>query len=197
MNWNKLNYLTTEPLCSPQFLLFLTTLILKNMCVVLVADSEGKLSSPRGSQLVHMTLMMHSWVVPSQMFAQKLLTLYPQLSLSAIHWSLWSTAPNHMSMFINQIRKQAWLCFALLVYKADLKYILYIPAGVWCNVVPYLHSVFRSLTLSPTHKDCPSDKRDLRRTQICHFIRWVGTPGTWVSCMTDCDKNWLYCSICG
>ncbi|XP_056296512.1 RAS guanyl-releasing protein 4 isoform X2 [Pseudoliparis swirei] len=39
-------------------------------------DSEGKLSSPRGTQLVHMTLMMHSWVVPSQMFAQKLLGLY-------------------------------------------------------------------------------------------------------------------------
>uniref|UniRef100_A0A8D0DES1 RAS guanyl releasing protein 4 n=1 Tax=Sander lucioperca TaxID=283035 RepID=A0A8D0DES1_SANLU len=36
---------------------------------------------PRGSQLVHMTLMMHSWVVPSQMFAQKLLTLYPPLGL--------------------------------------------------------------------------------------------------------------------
>ncbi|XP_019128504.1 RAS guanyl-releasing protein 4 isoform X1 [Larimichthys crocea] len=63
-------------------------------------DSEGKLSSPRGSQLVHMTLMMHSWVVPSQMFAQKLLTLY---------------------------------------------------------------------------KDCPSDKRGLRRAQICHLIRqWIG-----------------------
>ncbi|XP_074496334.1 RAS guanyl-releasing protein 4 isoform X1 [Sebastes fasciatus] len=62
-------------------------------------DSEGKLSSPRGSQLVHMTLMMHSWVVPSQMFAQKLLTLY---------------------------------------------------------------------------KDCPSDKRGLRRTQVCHLIRqWI------------------------
>ncbi|XP_076592086.1 RAS guanyl-releasing protein 4 isoform X2 [Chaetodon auriga] len=62
-------------------------------------DSEGKLSSPRGSQLVHMTLMMHSWVVPSQMFAQKLLALY---------------------------------------------------------------------------KDCPSDKRGLRRTQICHLIRqWI------------------------
>ncbi|XP_044058712.1 RAS guanyl-releasing protein 4 isoform X1 [Siniperca chuatsi] len=62
-------------------------------------DSEGKLSSPRGSQLVHMTLMMHSWVVPSQMFAQKLLTLY---------------------------------------------------------------------------KDCPLDKRGLRRTQICHLIRqWM------------------------
>ncbi|KAM7412674.1 hypothetical protein PAMA_020177 [Pampus argenteus] len=62
-------------------------------------DSDGKLSSPRGSQLVHMTLMMHSWVVPSQTFAQKLLTLY---------------------------------------------------------------------------KDCPSDKRGLRRTQICHLVRqWI------------------------
>ncbi|XP_074535141.1 RAS guanyl-releasing protein 4 isoform X1 [Halichoeres trimaculatus] len=39
-------------------------------------DSEGKLSSQRGTQLVHMTLMMHSWVVPSQMFAQKLLSIY-------------------------------------------------------------------------------------------------------------------------
>ncbi|XP_061103627.1 RAS guanyl-releasing protein 4-like [Conger conger] len=37
-------------------------------------DSEGKLS--RGTQLVHMTLMMHSWVVPSHAFAQKLLSLY-------------------------------------------------------------------------------------------------------------------------
>ncbi|XP_055081750.1 RAS guanyl-releasing protein 4 isoform X2 [Periophthalmus magnuspinnatus] len=40
-------------------------------------DSEGKISSPRGSQLVQMVLMMHMWVVPSQTFAQKLLTLYP------------------------------------------------------------------------------------------------------------------------
>ncbi|XP_024910951.1 RAS guanyl-releasing protein 4 isoform X2 [Cynoglossus semilaevis] len=39
-------------------------------------DSEGKLISLRGSQLVNMMLMMHSWVVPSQTFAQKLLTLY-------------------------------------------------------------------------------------------------------------------------
>ncbi|KAM3616184.1 uncharacterized protein V6R79_013764 [Siganus canaliculatus] len=44
-------------------------------------DSEGKLPSPRGSQLVHMTLMMHSWVVPSQMFAQKLLSLYKDCPL--------------------------------------------------------------------------------------------------------------------
>lgn len=39
-------------------------------------DVEGKTPSPRGSQLVRMTLMMHSWVVPSQTFAQKLLALY-------------------------------------------------------------------------------------------------------------------------
>ncbi|XP_049581278.1 RAS guanyl-releasing protein 4 isoform X1 [Syngnathus scovelli] len=39
-------------------------------------DSEGKLCSQRGSHLVHMTLMMHSWVVSSQTFAQKLLALY-------------------------------------------------------------------------------------------------------------------------
>ncbi|MED6256946.1 hypothetical protein ATANTOWER_002797 [Ataeniobius toweri] len=67
-------------------------------------DSEGKTSSPRGSQLVHMTLMMHSWVVPSQMFVQKLLTLYPLSCCS----------------------------------------------------------------------DCPSDKRGLRRVQICHLVRqWI------------------------
>ncbi|XP_054650080.1 RAS guanyl-releasing protein 4 isoform X1 [Dunckerocampus dactyliophorus] len=45
-------------------------------CLNCFADSEGKLCSPRGSQTVHMTLMMHSWVVPSQTFAQKLLALY-------------------------------------------------------------------------------------------------------------------------
>ncbi|XP_056904890.1 RAS guanyl-releasing protein 4 isoform X2 [Takifugu flavidus] len=62
-------------------------------------DSEGRFSSPKGAHLVHMALMMHSWVVPSQMFAQKLLTFY---------------------------------------------------------------------------KDCPSDKRDLRQTQIRHIIRqWI------------------------
>ncbi|XP_008424743.1 RAS guanyl-releasing protein 4 isoform X2 [Poecilia reticulata] len=62
-------------------------------------DSEGKMPSSRGSQLVHMTLMMHSWVVPSQMFVQKLLTFY---------------------------------------------------------------------------KDCPIDKRGLRRAQICHLVRqWI------------------------
>ncbi|XP_050990745.1 RAS guanyl-releasing protein 4 isoform X4 [Labeo rohita] len=37
-------------------------------------DSDGKLI--RGTQLVHMTLMMHNWVVPSHIFAQKLLSLY-------------------------------------------------------------------------------------------------------------------------
>ncbi|XP_016431408.1 RAS guanyl-releasing protein 1-like isoform X3 [Sinocyclocheilus rhinocerous] len=37
-------------------------------------DSDGKLI--RGTQLVHMTLMMHNWVVPSRIFAQKLLSLY-------------------------------------------------------------------------------------------------------------------------
>ncbi|AWO98608.1 putative RAS guanyl-releasing protein 1-like [Scophthalmus maximus] len=69
-------------------------------------DSDGKLSSPRGSQLVHVTLMMHSWVVPSQTFAQKLLTLYPPLWLDS--------------------------------------------------------------------KDCPSDRRGLRRPQVCHLVRqWI------------------------
>ncbi|XP_030621080.1 RAS guanyl-releasing protein 4 [Chanos chanos] len=37
-------------------------------------DMEGKLT--RGSQLVHMTLMMHNWVVSSHTFAHKLLSLY-------------------------------------------------------------------------------------------------------------------------
>lgn len=102
---------------------------------VFVADSEGKLSSPRGSQLVHMTLMMHSWVVPSQMFAQKLLTLYPSLSLGAVLRSHRCTATTHMSLFVNQIRKQAWLCFALLVSKADLKYIsLPVFSALFCTV---------------------------------------------------------------
>lgn len=42
-------------------------------------DSEGKLI--RGAPLVRMTLMMHNWVVPSQTFAQKLLTLYKDCPL--------------------------------------------------------------------------------------------------------------------
>ncbi|XP_062408636.1 RAS guanyl-releasing protein 4 isoform X1 [Sardina pilchardus] len=37
-------------------------------------DADGKLS--RGTNFVHMTLMMHSWVVPSTIFANKLLSLY-------------------------------------------------------------------------------------------------------------------------
>uniref|UniRef100_A0A9J8D3Y8 RAS guanyl releasing protein 4 n=2 Tax=Cyprinus carpio TaxID=7962 RepID=A0A9J8D3Y8_CYPCA len=37
-------------------------------------DSDGKLT--RGTQLVHMTLMMHNWVVPSHIFVQKLLSLF-------------------------------------------------------------------------------------------------------------------------
>ncbi|KAM9732792.1 LOW QUALITY PROTEIN: RAS guanyl-releasing protein 4 [Menidia menidia] len=62
-------------------------------------NPEGNISNPKGSQLVHMTLMMHSWVVSSQTFAQRLLTLY---------------------------------------------------------------------------KDCPADRREPRRTQICSFIRqWI------------------------
>lgn len=62
-------------------------------------DSEGKFCNSRGSQLVQMVLMMHVWVVPSQTFAQKLLSQY---------------------------------------------------------------------------KDCPSEKRGLRRSQICHLVRrWI------------------------
>uniref|UniRef100_A0A8C6SFR7 RAS guanyl releasing protein 4 n=1 Tax=Neogobius melanostomus TaxID=47308 RepID=A0A8C6SFR7_9GOBI len=76
-------------------------------------DSDGKLSSPRGSQLVQMVLMMHVWVVPSK----------------------------HL--------------------KADLKNILLL-----CCTGP--------LTLAPTYKDCPSEKRGLRRSQICHLVRrWI------------------------
>lgn len=85
--------------------------------IFLSADSEGKLSSPKGSQLVHMALMMHSWVVPSQMFAQKLLTLYPQLSHSLIVRSLCSFAWSHMTRFFNLLRKQAWHCFTLNMLK--------------------------------------------------------------------------------
>lgn len=59
------------------FLFFFSILFL--FFFLFFADLEGRLSSPRGSQLVHMTLMMHIWVVPSQTFAQKLLTLYPSL----------------------------------------------------------------------------------------------------------------------
>uniref|UniRef100_A0A667XYK9 RAS guanyl releasing protein 4 n=1 Tax=Myripristis murdjan TaxID=586833 RepID=A0A667XYK9_9TELE len=63
---------------------------------------EGKLTSPRGSQLVHMTLMMHSWVVPSQTFAQKLLSLYPPL-------------PKHVSCFM--VRQ--WISQFPMVFEAD------------------------------------------------------------------------------
>lgn len=56
---------------------------------------------------------------------------------------------------------------------------VYIPT-VWYN----LHSVFRSLTIILTYKDCPSDKRGLRRTQIRHLARWVRTLETveWWKC---------------
>lgn len=94
------------------------TVFMRMIFLSAFADSEGKLSSPKGSQLIHMTLMMHSWVVPSQMFAQKLLTLYPQLSHSVIVWSLWSFACSHMTRFFNLLRKQTWHCFTLV--EADL-----------------------------------------------------------------------------
>ncbi|KAG5269007.1 hypothetical protein AALO_G00197260 [Alosa alosa] len=45
-------------------------------------DGDGKLS--RGTNFVHMTLMMHSWVVPSTTFANKLLSLYPPLAHNAL-----------------------------------------------------------------------------------------------------------------
>uniref|UniRef100_A0AAQ4PDY1 RAS guanyl releasing protein 4 n=1 Tax=Gasterosteus aculeatus aculeatus TaxID=481459 RepID=A0AAQ4PDY1_GASAC len=81
MNW-------TDPLglsrqCLLLLLLFVFLPASSCAAVLLVADSEGKLFTPKGTRLVQMTLMMHSWVVPSQMFAQKLLALYPPLSLSS------------------------------------------------------------------------------------------------------------------
>uniref|UniRef100_A0A669DVQ2 RAS guanyl releasing protein 4 n=1 Tax=Oreochromis niloticus TaxID=8128 RepID=A0A669DVQ2_ORENI len=54
---------------------------------------------PRGTQLVHMTLMMHSWVVPSEAFAQKLLTLYPPLPLSVILWFHWQWISQFPAVF--------------------------------------------------------------------------------------------------
>uniref|UniRef100_A0A3B3SS04 RAS guanyl releasing protein 4 n=1 Tax=Paramormyrops kingsleyae TaxID=1676925 RepID=A0A3B3SS04_9TELE len=44
-------------------------------CCLHCFDSDGRLC--RGGDLVHMTLMMHSWVVPSHTFARTLLSLYP------------------------------------------------------------------------------------------------------------------------
>lgn len=126
--------------------------------LLLVADSEGKPSSPRGSQLVHMTLMMHSWVVPSQMFAQKLLTLYPQL-VPVLHWSQ---------------------CPFLLIWSEYKRFFVF-PLCLQSRFELYAYIPFvmlgQSLTLSLTYKDCPSDKRELRRTQICHIIRWARTNG--------------------
>lgn len=110
MNW-------TDPLglsrqCLLLLLLFVFLPASSCAAVLLVADSEGKLFTPKGTRLVQMTLMMHSWVVPSQMFAQKLLALYPPLSLSSPPPPFpRCPAPNHMCALINQIREQAWLCF--------------------------------------------------------------------------------------
>ncbi|KAM9853763.1 RAS guanyl-releasing protein 4 isoform 1-T1 [Aulostomus maculatus] len=133
-------------------------------------DSEGKLSSPRGFQTVHMTLMMHIWVVPSQTFAQKLLTLYPPLWLSAVLWCQRSSALNHMSTVINLIRKQPGLCVALLVTKADLNICKF--RNIYLFFPPLM--LLKSLTLSLTYKDCPSDKRGVRRAQVCHLVRqWI------------------------
>uniref|UniRef100_A0A669BII2 RAS guanyl releasing protein 4 n=1 Tax=Oreochromis niloticus TaxID=8128 RepID=A0A669BII2_ORENI len=58
---------------------------------------------PRGTQLVHMTLMMHSWVVPSEAFAQKLLTLYPPLPLSVILWFHWCTVDPHLEQTMGDL----------------------------------------------------------------------------------------------
>lgn len=88
--------------------------------------------------------------------------------------------------FTNQIRKQAWLCFALLVGKADLKYITLL---VFVVLLYRICSGFRSLTLSLTYKDCPLDKRGLRRTQICHLVRWVRTSGSWACSSWQCGRT--------
>nr|XP_023663071.1 RAS guanyl-releasing protein 1-like isoform X2 [Paramormyrops kingsleyae] len=45
-------------------------------CCLHCFDSDGRLC--RGGDLVHMTLMMHSWVVPSHTFARTLLSLYKE-----------------------------------------------------------------------------------------------------------------------
>uniref|UniRef100_A0A8C6SG83 RAS guanyl releasing protein 4 n=1 Tax=Neogobius melanostomus TaxID=47308 RepID=A0A8C6SG83_9GOBI len=118
-------------------------------------DSDGKLSSPRGSQLVQMVLMMHVWVVPSKHLPRNfcLYILHHCIS-SNLSLLLGITCPH------NQLWKQLRLCSAL-VRKADLKNILLL-----CCTGP--------LTLAPTYKDCPSEKRGLRRSQICHLVRrWI------------------------
>ncbi|CAH2314196.1 RAS guanyl-releasing 4 [Pelobates cultripes] len=49
-------------------------------------DLEGNLW--RNEDTVHMTLVMHSWVVPSDEFAQKLLQLYPSQCMGLKHITL-------------------------------------------------------------------------------------------------------------
>ncbi len=71
------------------------------------------------------------------------------------------------------------------------RFVVHIQYSLACNqhkVVLHLHNTSRSLILSLTYKDCPPDKRGLRRTQICHLIRWVRTPDAGACCMTDCDR---------
>lgn len=149
----------------------------EHFCVIFLsafADSEGKLSSPKGSHLVHMALMMHSWVVPSQMFAQKLLTLYPQLSHSLIVWSLWSFAWSHMTRFFNLLRKQAWHCFTLNM----LKQIWYRSLLMWFHV---LDAVLLIRTVPQTRGTWDRLRSATLLGEWGHVVR----------------ENWFCCSVCG
>ncbi|CAG5977062.1 unnamed protein product [Menidia menidia] len=89
----------------------LSYLEFKNFCNVSV-DPEGNISNPKGSQLVHMTLMMHSWVVSSQTFAQRLLTLYPPPP---------HPPGGHMPGPIIRIREQPPLCLVGAPEDPDLQ----------------------------------------------------------------------------
>ncbi|KPP70516.1 RAS guanyl-releasing protein 1-like [Scleropages formosus] len=66
-------------------------------------DSDGKLSA--GTDLVHMTLMMHSWVVPSHTFARKLLSLYPSC-MPVVNPAL----PDHDCPTDRRARQQLQIC---------------------------------------------------------------------------------------
>uniref|UniRef100_A0AAY4DC33 RAS guanyl releasing protein 4 n=1 Tax=Denticeps clupeoides TaxID=299321 RepID=A0AAY4DC33_9TELE len=116
-------------------------------------DSEGRLL--KGTHLVNMTLMMHSWVVPSHTFAHKLLSLYPLLT----HNSLAQRRPQIYHFF------RHWISKFPVVFEAD-PLLEEVMADLWalvraegkdpdCQIIdtPYLnHPVSISHAPSPSVK---------------------------------------------
>uniref|UniRef100_A0A673IZP5 RAS guanyl-releasing protein 1-like n=1 Tax=Sinocyclocheilus rhinocerous TaxID=307959 RepID=A0A673IZP5_9TELE len=144
-------------------------------------DSDGKLI--RGTQLVHMALMMHNWVVPSHIFVQKLLSLYPlqfrimfevDPLLEEVMGDLWVLVRGEGTMNVSQTpspsvkKRKVSLLFDHMEPDEMAEHLSYLEFKNFCNV-SFLD--YRSYVVHGSVRNNPALERSV---MLCNGVsQWV------------------------